>query len=746
MPILTVPYNFVPLNETVVRPDWADEISLDLPFQDGLSGRIDIKIESDGPIYVRNSGGKEKQDTAFSKTPDGRFFIPGSSLRGAIRNVLSIASFGDLGRHIGSQSFSYRDVSHPRYKKEINEGIPIRGAWLSYSKENDSYIFSDIHEYAKISHRALADITGWEMFRKLESKDFSDYKTAQAKYAAQPAGVKYFEIDGRVLIMTGQPAKSEPQGRSKHHEFLFEPYSGQGKVAFSSDSELIKNFKYAYYDHDPKNRSKDYERCMKLLKEGERVPVFVKPKEGNSNSLHSFGLSQLYKFPYKNTAKERINNIQSSNDISTPDLAECIFGHVLGSNNSNQVSLKGRVSFGHAIICSQSAESSQEVEAILSSPKPTYYPTYIRQTDLRGGYKDLSDNDSIPSGWKRYPIHKNGVETEPEPESEKDNKNKKISTHFTPISEANFKGTVAFHNLRPVELGALLSALSFHGNENAYHSLGMAKPLGYGKVKIRIEGIEFSNESEGAAAGIDDLMRTFEEYMNMQLGMAWHKTEQIVELLTMATGQANGGNSELKYMAKVDDFAEVKRSVPPQALKKYSQLDSIIKQTPISKGSGQEKGSIDKAQPKDFFFDKIGEIIRQKREEGEKQKEETERQRLEDFDRKEAERREKAKADLANKQQERAEKGLSVLTPEVTWERGKGIIMRYLEVKKEDKLDSHEVKMVSDWMQSQKKVRDLLKDVKAWPENRAKNATFRKICTWMEEAEAEEIMNKLKTN
>ncbi len=48
------PYNFVPVSDKVFFPDWADQISHDIPFSDGISGKITLEIEAQTPIFVRN--------------------------------------------------------------------------------------------------------------------------------------------------------------------------------------------------------------------------------------------------------------------------------------------------------------------------------------------------------------------------------------------------------------------------------------------------------------------------------------------------------------------------------------------------------------------------------------------------------------------------------------------------------------------------------------------------------------------
>ena len=52
--MITAPFNFVPLNDKVFFPDWAEKINHDIPFEDGESGLIDITIIAKSPIFVRN--------------------------------------------------------------------------------------------------------------------------------------------------------------------------------------------------------------------------------------------------------------------------------------------------------------------------------------------------------------------------------------------------------------------------------------------------------------------------------------------------------------------------------------------------------------------------------------------------------------------------------------------------------------------------------------------------------------------
>jgi len=54
---------------------------------------------------------------------------------------------------------------------------------------------------------------------------------------------------------------------------------------------------------------------------------------------------------------------------------------------------------------------------------------------------------------------------------------------------------IEFHNLAPVELGALIYVLELE--EGMHHRLGLAKPLGFGSVSVKIDELELIDWKEG---------------------------------------------------------------------------------------------------------------------------------------------------------------------------------------------------------------------------------------------------------
>lgn len=608
MTTLKAPYNFVPVDKEVVIPHWGKYVSHDVPFEDGLSGAIDLTIEAHSPIFVRDGAPKPKSEddprpnwfSQFENTP----FIPGSSLKGMIRNVLEIMTFSRMKGRVNDHRYAIRDLAGPVKELYLKKFRPnqILCGWLQ--KEGDSYTIEDCGIPGRISHRDLDNGPFQTDFDTYFLKDGGfnpkkdKEKSALFKYkrfgnnsrrhffvlAGEDAGRKIYELGTQddpdaefgEIIFTGQPGprfqkEKRVKGEKKmvwtgHRlEFIFFKNANAQKVKVGS--EVVDNFFFAYFEQDKNRWSIDYKHWRKELLKGKKIPVFFR-KDDNGNIL-DFGLSYLYKLPYKNSVQDSIWQTSES-EI---DFSDAIFGYILNQHDEKrEESLKGRVHIGHAF-AQQGFQVANQEEEVLSSPKASYYPNYMKQEvkangKVNGNYQTFMNNKASIAGWKRYPIHRSGVKHNPKPE----NASEKVLTKFVALKEgAVFEGKIRFHNLKRVELGALLSALTFHHTESAYHSLGMAKPLGYGKVKLTLSGIETP----------EAYMKEFEAYMNVRLrkNNLWHETEQICELLSMACEQQNHRRSELSYM-ELEEFRNAKNE--QLALDRYSQLDSIKRINAVS--------------------------------------------------------------------------------------------------------------------------------------------------------------------
>ncbi|HRG66946.1 MAG TPA: RAMP superfamily CRISPR-associated protein, partial [Saprospiraceae bacterium] len=170
-------------------------------------------------------------------------------------------------------------------------------------------------------------------------------------------------------------------------------------------------------------------------------------------------------------------------------------------------------------------------------------------------------------GFKKYPIQ-NKINKEINNNGQNETKNDKVFTYFSPISNHSFIGKLRFHNLRPQEIGALISALTLHGNDHLYHNIGGAKPYGYGKIKIVLK-----NEQKWKK-----YLSIFENYLrenNINLIIS----QQLNELLAMSEKPSVEIDRMLKYPTlnqdtKINEFSEYKKD--RKYLKSYSEYKTIF--------------------------------------------------------------------------------------------------------------------------------------------------------------------------
>lgn len=66
---INAPYNFVPLNEMVVIPEWGGEISQDLPFSDGEDGCIDVIVSNLSPIITCDDKSEKNNEGKYVRCP-----------------------------------------------------------------------------------------------------------------------------------------------------------------------------------------------------------------------------------------------------------------------------------------------------------------------------------------------------------------------------------------------------------------------------------------------------------------------------------------------------------------------------------------------------------------------------------------------------------------------------------------------------------------------------------------------------
>ncbi|HCF57581.1 MAG TPA: TIGR03986 family CRISPR-associated RAMP protein, partial [Myxococcales bacterium] len=461
---ITAPYNFVPLSEKVFFPHWSAQASQDFPFEQGLCGTLDLEIEALTPIFVR--GGEDRgEGLGFFKTPDGRFAIPGSSVRGALRNVVEIASFAKF-RPVGDATYGVRDLHNSQLygskmsiiSNERGPGAKGAGAlvplvcagWMMPGPSDEVPAVIQPCSFAKIEYGYLMQLdsrfnpgrkqSGPDKYKAWnQSLDVRVQVSPPRGRDARPEGFGDYAIvlglDGRTegkLVFTGQPSEWSPNrpqarkggGKPKHHDFVF--YDALDKRV-EVTKEVFDAFRFIHSDRGQQDRRREKPNAewghwsKRFDTEREtQVPVFFLVENGR---IKSVGLAMMFRLAYQNSVGTLASRNQPGRDEGKYDLPETLFGTVPSDdlrrrldkkNEEAPEALRGRVSFGLALC--EGGKPAGQVRAVLGAPKPTFYPNYVEQNpdptqpgaspprdhENKPVYQTFMDDEARLRGWKRY--------------------------------------------------------------------------------------------------------------------------------------------------------------------------------------------------------------------------------------------------------------------------------------------------------------------------------------------------------
>lgn len=457
------PYAFVPLTNRVYLLDQQEQevLSHDMPFQNGHSGTISIDFESLTPFCVCGDG---KDHTNML----GRFFVPATSIKGMIRSVFEIITMSNTRNGIANKRYSMRDLRNrsyelksPNHPQKSGFLIQINGKFYINECSCEKVTYAEIEEEERVSElKKCNSLT--KKYEKLQSPiiEYQDGSFAMWFFSGFMNNKKHeylFDIpqDFKNLIPLKEP---------EYKDFIFIHEKENDNASWKFWKSKLKNYRSV---EDVKN---DKYKGV--------VPCFFRTKTDEEGKLcvKDLGFSFLYRQPYKKTIHDFLPSAYRQEGI---DMAQSVFGYV---NRSN--ALKGRLQFEHSFI--ENARKEKEQTFILGSPKPTYYPFYLKQ-DKPGELLTYFDQTCL-SGQKRYLVQQNAVEGKETPS--------KVTKTFVPLSaNTKFTAKIHFHNLRDYELGALIAAITFCNQQTScFHSLGIAKPYGYGKLRVNSWSVNLDGE------------------------------------------------------------------------------------------------------------------------------------------------------------------------------------------------------------------------------------------------------------
>lgn len=541
------PYNFAPFSNKILFPYAGLE---EMPGHDTLrkelkSGEIQVTLRAETPVFVSDGN---KEDPHFFRGTNGKHMLPGSTVRGLIRENMQILGFGlirpdeDLedyqiyfremaaahGSVGGALKAYYVDALDIKSQKSSKTGktftIPqaVSSGYL-HCENGDYFIRPTVEPFLRVS-RKHPDI-----------QTFGDgpARVVPVTYRAADGVVKQILPADRgapgmrkgMLLYTGRPV-GKP-----NHLYLFPeedleamPISipQEDVLSYLADLEARANSMKAYYSI----------RFWELPEEGESKPVFFMRRERHLYFGMSLFLRIGYQYPLSAGLPKHHREMIGQEKIPL-DYPHAILGFA-----GKEESYRSRVSVGDFTAVGDLREQ-QRVRAILGGPKPSYYPGYVgggkNYNDVDPGSEDDKDRFQL-RGYKQYWIKP--VESTAVPEGKE-----KVGTALRLLPEGTeFTGTIHFHNLTDIELGLLLWSIRLE--EGCFQTVGMGKPYGYGRMNVQIDSLRTLDYSRLYGA---DLM-----------GSPWKdETDQVARYIDAYDAGVLGTTGKKKKTAHVRDRAEI---------------------------------------------------------------------------------------------------------------------------------------------------------------------------------------------
>lgn len=440
-----------------------------------LSGYIQLNIQTLTPCFV---GQKEKNPTFFS--PNEIPVIPGSTLRGAIKNIFKIVTCSKLRYGIDDDDISddklyYRTLADKNaeiremYSKEIPDQIEGQGRnakkfykagfVIHLKKEDRYYICESSHSVVK------NEVLVTEKSGSIEDND------------VPPGSVKWNIKDQIVTCFTG------PMKKKKH-------YTEHKLPQWSSRHDLSDDTVNAY--KNDKNRHEKMNildpKCHLVLSGDDAkkftgiddcdlvAPCFYKLQQ---NVVTHFGFGRNHRIPYKRKISDHFPMRLS--DRATIDYSDALFG--------NKELWGSRIFFEDAVFNGEISDikfQDRHWMNPLLEPNPTSFQLYLNQKDTADSEINNWDTKGIfIRGYKMYWHQKDSDSSwHFRPNDHAREPSESVTQEIKPLASGNlFTGKIRFERLSTAELGALLKVCTIAGDDVCI-KIGKGKALGMGSIKI----------------------------------------------------------------------------------------------------------------------------------------------------------------------------------------------------------------------------------------------------------------------
>jgi CRISPR-associated protein (TIGR03986 family) len=592
------PYNFVPLPEeikTIGKPPEHDRYHAGL-----LTGKFTCTLTTASPLYVRAArtliqyNRKNNKDESDPETPSDFFYgeeekllIPGSSLRGMLRNMVEIVSASRL-EPVSDDPLVYRAVGDTTslgdmYRKRLmhQNGSAIkflmRAGFMRQKGNSDWEIIpakevvdgttfgrieqSLVKEVGKLpewkdkqnANTIFAAVDGIEAHTHNKQRRPVDLLYARVTSASSTAKPSYNEF---VLVKTGQM-------NNKHMDFVFGLPDAKAQPIFIPEKVVDR------YKEQITLGQNDLLKSENGVLRNDQPVFYITDKNGQ---VEFFGHPMMFRLPYEHSPARMLP--QSLQDAQGLDLAQALFGTVPLDETKGQT-IAGRLFVGDAFLVGKLGEAllDETTLKILSGPKPTTFQHYLTQESpdyekQLGHYNSNPEKEAALRGHKLY-WHQGEVAKEDYAARPADvaAHPKQYSPAIKPVKSGTaFTFSIHFENLRPEELGALLWVLEKAVDPKYRLKIGMGKPYGLGSVAIThaltltdrakrygslLEGDKWNEgglDKEANAKTATEARRAFARFVCGDANASIDDQKRIQEFLALLNWLDHPGKDDTKYM------------------------------------------------------------------------------------------------------------------------------------------------------------------------------------------------------
>ncbi|MBR2214453.1 MAG: TIGR03986 family CRISPR-associated RAMP protein [Selenomonadaceae bacterium] len=515
--IATAPYNFVPLPHAVLPSPLNESVGAILQDKKSLtveenqrlrtefrhylregehySGKIELEIESISPLFIGGAG-----ENSFA--PTGKYIIPGSEIKGMIKNLLKIVTLGGwqaredmVDRHLYYRQLMATDKNPhdrelcDRYKnymtstvngtvqKNAKPGFLVkrRGGYVIYPLLPDKVRSIPIKEY----------------MQRFDLRD-GDVKKSCVRWDDNTAYIQVGLLSTKKLLTKEAQKSTTKDDRKKWGKQYYKYYSLQDidkAKSYPVPPELLEE-----YQSDKNRRGMDLVKKSPLCGKAPTalsglepfesiIPCFFFLEEGTQR-VKSFGHGQSYRIPYDHSTMDAV---PAALKQGTVDFAAAMFGQ-----SRPTVSWASRLTFGDAMPTENPSPIGAAERRALMQPNPTSFQLYLEQTDD----KKLLHWDSAKAsirGYKLYwhqgknPRWQASISEIQNLKTERESGTVDLLKKINPLAAGSkFSGQITFRDLTKEELGALLRVLNLASDaEDIVYKIGQGKSIGLGSIRMQ---------------------------------------------------------------------------------------------------------------------------------------------------------------------------------------------------------------------------------------------------------------------